>query len=116
VSAFNDLGPDGVRDLMRSISEPTTESMISQGKVFAANLIGFYGDDCFSARGFIAGVSQSFETALVWLLAEGHVTLTESAASSPEEIDRRRVDYEAAVAAANAAGRTVDERGPGSYL
>lgn len=105
-----------------SVGEALGEALSEQGKKAAANMLQLYGTkSCLDAGGFIYAIQNAHEAALLFLLEEEYVTLTEKGAASVQKIAERvakRAEAEAQRAADPNAPFDPHARRdiPGAYL
>lgn len=80
-----------LEEAAESVSAQTFEDLREQARKVAANVLATYGDKyVLNAQGFILSSEKIHEAALLWLMTEGYVELTEKAKATLDELAKRR--------------------------
>jgi hypothetical protein len=87
---------DALRDARKEVSAQAIEDIEMRGRQTAANMLIQYGKAALGPDGFVYNIETAYVAALLWLLAEGYVTLTDkSQATDDEKAEREREKAEA---------------------
>lgn len=103
----------GVSD---SIAPQVLENLDEQSKKAAANMLLLYGSkSCLDAGGFILCIKNAHEAALLFLLDEGDIELTDKGRASAEERQAKANRRNLALTKEPSMGEKV-ANGDGAYL
>lgn len=81
----------GLETAAQAVSSQTYEDITEQSRKVAANILASYGDKyVLNAQGFILACQKIHEAALLWLMSEGYVELTDKAKVTEDELAKRR--------------------------
>lgn len=81
------------------VNAQTVEDLTEQALKVSGNLFLMLGGElCLSPEGFVMAMQKSHEATLMWLLAEGYVTLTDKSTITADERRERDAKKESAVA------------------
>lgn len=108
-----------MKDAGDRIATQAKEDLADQGKKVAANMLLMYGGKaCTDAGGFVFSVQSAHEAALLWLLSEGYVTLTDKATASEDEVQAKRNRRQLALNddESTEGAKVLTGSGPGAYL
>jgi hypothetical protein len=100
-----------LKEVGNSINDATFDALEDQGQRAAGNMLLMYDESATTPGGFIGCVMKAHNAALMWLVAEGYVTLTEKALATDEEKAERAKKREASTLKPSARNGTA-----GQYL